>query len=93
MVRLPLEFAASKFLSTSDDIQDGPITALHPGRGPVIANWIMQKLMEEYDTWIPAKFYNGAVWVRLSAQIYLGIDDFAKAADMLLELCERVRAL
>jgi hypothetical protein len=92
MVRLPLEFPPAKFSGAADDSPDGPIPTLHSERGPVIANWIMQKLMKDYDTWIPAKFYNGAAWIRVSAQIYLSIDDFAKAANMLLGLCERVKA-
>ncbi|KAI9691741.1 MAG: putative secondary metabolism biosynthetic enzyme [Bathelium mastoideum] len=92
MVRLPLEFPPVQSSSASDDSSDGSIPALRLERGPVIARWITQKLMEDYDTWIPAQFYNGSAWIRVSAQIYLGIDDFAKAAVMLLELCERVKA-
>jgi hypothetical protein len=34
--------------------------------------------------------YSGSLWVRLSAQVYLTMDDFNKAGRMLAELCRRI---
>lgn len=46
--------------------------------------------MKEFDTFIPAKVYAGAFWVRISGQTYLDIENFEWAAKVLQELCERV---
>lgn len=81
-----------KSFSASDKSSADPLPALHTKKGPVFAKWLTQKLTDDYNTWISVKFYNGAVWMWLSAQIYLGMEDFGKAAGMLLELCRRVKA-
>ena len=65
----------------------GEITA---EEAPVIAKWIMDRAQKEFDTHIPAKIHAGAIWVRLSGQIYLAEEDFGWAARVLKELCERV---
>ena len=53
-VRLPLPFHQAS----------GPDTEMKSGLnfadGPVITRWIMHRLIYEFDTWIPGKFYNGA---------------------------------
>lgn len=79
MVRLPLTFGESKPL-------------LYPGDGPTYVKWIMEQLMQDHDTWIPAKFYRGAIWVRVSAQIYLELKDFEWAARVLGDICDRISA-
>lgn len=77
-VRLPLLFNTER--------QGG----LKFAEGPDVVKWIMDRALCEFNTWIPGKYYAGAVWVRLSAQIYLGIKDFEWAAGVLQGLCERV---
>ena len=57
---------------------------------PVIVKWIMERAQKEFNTHIPAKFHAGAIWVRLSGQIYLEHEDFVWATRVLKELCERV---
>ena len=57
---------------------------------PVIVKWIMERAQKEFNTHIPAKIHAGAIWVRLSGQIYLAEEDFGWAARVLKELCERV---
>ena len=47
--------------------------------------------MEEYSTFIAIIFYGKAWWVRLSAQVYLTIEDFEWAGKVLKEVCERVQ--
>lgn len=51
----------------------------------------MDTLMNKHDTWIPAKFYCGAIWVRISAQTYLDLVDFEWAAQVLSKLCQQVQ--
>lgn len=84
-VRLPLQFRQSE--AQESDAGNG----LDPTDGPVIVKWLMERAMREFDTWIPGKFYGGAAWVRLSAQIYLELRDFEWAATVLQKLCERIR--
>lgn len=63
-----------------------------PSEGARIAKWIQERLPEEYDTYIPTKFFQNEFWSRLSGQIYLTIDDFDWAAKALQELCIRAKA-
>lgn len=83
-VRLPLEFYQLDLRSAAAS------HALDAIDGPDVVRWLMGRAMCEYNTWIPGKFYGGAAWVRLSAQIYLETKDFEWAATVLLKLCERV---
>lgn len=77
-VRLPLLFHTES--------QDG----LADAEGPDVVKWIMDRVLCEFNTWIPGKFYAGAIWMRLSAQTYLEINDFEWAAGVLQGLCDRV---
>ncbi|RYP26926.1 hypothetical protein DL766_006567 [Monosporascus sp. MC13-8B] len=54
--------------------------------GRRIAKWIQEKTPQEYETYIPTKFYQGQFWSRISGQIYLTVDDFEAAGKILLEL-------
>ncbi|KAI0114369.1 pyridoxal phosphate-dependent transferase [Nemania sp. FL0031] len=54
-------------------------------------NWMMRTMVEEYKTFIALIIHEGQLWARLSAQVYLDIEDFEWAGHMLLELCERVK--
>ncbi|KAL6720092.1 hypothetical protein ACLMJK_002013 [Lecanora helva] len=74
-VRLPFDFAHGG-LEASD--------------GPGVVKCLMDHAMTDFDTWTPARFYGGAVWVRLSAQIYLEMKDFTWAGEVLLKLCHRI---
>ncbi|KAL3427278.1 aminotransferase family protein [Phlyctema vagabunda] len=54
--------------------------------------WLLDTAMVEYRTFVPF-LYNQREkkwWVRLSAQIYLDLDDFKVTAGILKTLCERV---
>ena len=83
--RLPLPFCPED--TPSLEAQGG----LDAAEGPIIVTWIMDRAMRDYNTWIPRKFYGGAVWVRLSAQIYLEMKDFEWAGGVLNTLCGRVK--
>ena len=84
-VRLPLRFNHQESL---DKNAKGTLDAAN---GTKIVTWLMNCAMYEYNTWVPGKFYDEAVWVRLSAQIYLELKDFEWAGGMLNELCVRAQ--
>ncbi|CAD0084095.1 unnamed protein product, partial [Aureobasidium vineae] len=60
------------------------------GKPVKIAQWISATLVEEYNTFIAIIFYGGSFWVRLSAQIYLTMEDWDWAGKVLKQVCERV---
>ena len=83
-LRLPLLFRQPE--ASSMEVQGG----LDAADGPKVVKWIMDRALCEFNTWIPVNFYNGAAWVRISAQIYLEMKDFKWAGAVLQGLCERV---
>ncbi|KAI8953112.1 pyridoxal phosphate-dependent transferase [Xylaria longipes] len=54
-------------------------------------DWMMRTMVKEYKTFIALIIHAGRLWARLSAQVYLDMEDFEWAGHMLLELCERVK--
>lgn len=75
-VRLPLDFATLAGGETQKAVK--------------IAQWISSTLVDEYDTFIAIIYYGGALWARLSAQIYLTMDDWEWGANVLKQVCQRV---
>lgn len=75
-VRLPLDFHAI----SGDD----------RAKALKVAQWIAKTLVEEYDTFIAIIVHADAWWVRLSAQVYLDMEDWSWAGKTLKEVCERV---
>ena len=71
-IRLPLPFD-----NTSMHSRPG---SLHPSDGPGIAGWIGRQIM------IPTGFCNGAVWVRLNSHVYLDMEAFRYAANVLQKI-------
>lgn len=61
------------------------------GRG--IAKWMQELTPAEYETYIPIKFYAGGFWCRISGQVYLTLEDFKRAAEILLLICRRAKAV
>ncbi|KAK8080839.1 pyridoxal phosphate-dependent transferase [Apiospora hydei] len=66
--------------------------ALPAAEVPAVTNWILGKLMKDYNTFIPLFHGNGKIWARMSAQVYLELEDFEWAGRALLEICQRVAA-
>lgn len=83
-VRLPLQFHQSE--DTDSKTQGMP----NSDDGPRVVKWVMDRLLCEFDTWLPGKFYGGAAWMRFSAQIYLEMKVFEWIGNVLKALCERV---
>ncbi|PQE20532.1 hypothetical protein CJF30_00001846 [Rutstroemia sp. NJR-2017a BBW] len=52
--------------------------------------WMVDTLMKDYNTWIMIAYLEGKWWTRLSAQVYLDMEDFEWAGRTLKELCMRV---
>ena len=84
-VRLPLRFSGQGPLDLN------PSDTLSGEDGEKIVAWLQECAMCEYNTWIPTKFYDGNVWVRLRAQIYLELKDFEWPGGVLKELCVRAQ--
>lgn len=55
-----------------------------------VAQWIAEKLALEYDAYIAIYIHGGKLWTRLSAQIYIDLEDVERGAQVLKVLCERV---
>ncbi|KAI0173203.1 PLP-dependent transferase [Hypoxylon sp. FL1284] len=65
---------------------------LTPEQGASSLKWMEERMVKDYGTFIPLFQYNGRLWARLSAQVYLDIEDFEWAGRMLLKLIERVKS-
>ncbi|KAI0878714.1 aminotransferase family protein-like protein [Hypoxylon argillaceum] len=85
-VRLPLDIDREGEASNARES-----SGILPGEAQDVANWITERSVNEFDTYIAVRYYAGAFWTRLSGQIYLDRSDFAWAAGVLLELCARAR--
>ena len=61
----------------------------NPEDAPTIVRWIIDRALLDFDIPIMTKFHAGAIWIRLSGQVYVELRDFERAAEVLKELCER----
>jgi selenocysteine lyase/cysteine desulfurase len=52
--------------------------------------WMLTTLIDDYKTFMSLFIHGGRFWARISAQVYLGIEDYEWAGKVLKELCERV---
>lgn len=77
-VRLPLKVGEGR-----GEVREGDVAG--------VTQWLVVRMVEEFDTFMAVVFYAGAWWVRLSGQIYLEVGDFEWAGRVLKGLCERVR--
>jgi hypothetical protein len=57
-----------------------------------LQRWLNATGAKEFDTFLQVDFYNGFLWCRFSAQIYLEFKDFEWAAPVLKGLCDRAAA-
>lgn len=58
-----------------------------------LTQWMMRTGNSDYDTAIAMGVHDGRLWARLSATMYLDMDDFVCAAQTLQELCKRAASL
>ena len=52
--------------------------------------WMLVTMKDDYKTFMSMFVHGGRFWVRISAQVYLGLEDYEWGAGVLKELCERV---
>lgn len=55
-----------------------------------VESWFFKSLFEEFKCTAPVFAHDGKMWVRMSAQIWLEVDDFRYCARALLDLCKRI---
>lgn len=90
-VRMPLAFKDDKEVNPHvPDPSSSPFSLLSMKDAKPVCEWMQSRLIMEYDTF--AKFYphGGWLWLRLSGQIYLEIEDFEWIGNIARILCERV---
>ncbi|KAF2503374.1 PLP-dependent transferase [Lophium mytilinum] len=84
-VRLPLDVDAIVKVTASKGLTNSPAEVQS-----LVRDWMVERMVEEYDTFIAMMVYGGAWWVRFSGQVYLDMEDFEWAGTVLKELCGRV---
>lgn len=55
-----------------------------------VMEWFLRTLIEKHDTYVAIFAYRKKLWVRLSAQVFLDIEDFQATAQILKEVCDMV---
>jgi hypothetical protein len=79
-VKLPLKFKNDNERNEGFELEEAG----------AIAKWINMTAVKEFDTYLQIAFHTGAMWVRLSGQIYVEVGDFEWVGWRLKEICERV---
>ncbi|KAK0647112.1 aminotransferase family protein-like protein [Cercophora newfieldiana] len=69
--------------------EEGPSSAADMDK---VIGWIRTVANKEFDTYLQPFFYRGALWTRLSAQVYLDTADFEWAAQTLVAISSRLRS-
>lgn len=65
-------------------------TVLSPEDAGKALQWMLTAMIEDYSTFMALFMHGDRMWVRISAQVYLGVEDYARAAEVLAALCARV---
>ncbi|KKK17946.1 hypothetical protein AOCH_004440 [Aspergillus ochraceoroseus] len=93
-VRLPVRIGSGQFVAESGS----GIKVRKDARGEVtvscedvgrLSGWIQDQLVER-GTFVPVFAHGGALWTRLSAQVYLDISDFEWLGGVLKEICSEI---
>ena len=69
---------------------DGGSVSVSPEEWPRVVNWMERVFVNEYKTFVAHVKVDNRVWVRISAQVYLDLQDYEFAGNMLKEICERI---
>lgn len=69
-----------------------PLEAQAFDAGKTVA-WVQETLIKEFETFLPIYLFQGTLYTRLSAQVWLEESDFVWAGERLKELCERAKAM
>lgn len=87
-VRLPLSV-----VNDQQHTRSAPVKAAKPiplSLVPQVTQFLTSSCVSEHATFIAFIFYRGCWWARLSAQIYLDLEDFEYGARVLDALCTRI---
>jgi selenocysteine lyase/cysteine desulfurase len=87
-VALPLAVQPGEGKTLEGDVAGLP--AIPQSDVSAVTNWILQTLIDEHKTFVALFVYGGQWWARLSAQVFLELDDFEWAGQTLKGVCERV---
>ncbi|KAI9757433.1 MAG: hypothetical protein M4579_003449 [Chaenotheca gracillima] len=68
-----------------------PIAGIDIKYADTVVGWMQRAMADDGSTFIAIFFHNGSWYARLSAQVYLTIDDFGFGARVLEDVCEKVR--
>jgi selenocysteine lyase/cysteine desulfurase len=81
-VRLPLDAASLQKMAAQAGVGVDKV-------GMLVRDWVSRTLVDEHHTNIATMWYGGAWWVRMSGQVYLDIEDFEWAAEVLVKVSTR----
>lgn len=85
-VNLPLKFEEVKSIAEKAGKEIDEVDLQYK-----IRDWLTMRFVREHDTFLALGFYGGVWFVRLSATVYLDVDDFEWAGKVMMEECERVK--
>lgn len=95
-VRLPITVGASVSVSVVDEQGEknlSPSSPWHisPEEVGRVVDYMQATFVHEFATFIVVYGYGGALWARLSGQVYLDLADWEWCGNVLAEVCARVR--
>lgn len=61
------------------------------GKAVEAAQWMSKVMVDEHDTFLALLIHGDALWVRLSAQVYLVEEDFKWGGEVLKKVCEQAK--
>jgi hypothetical protein len=85
-VKLPFTIREHNELSDTD-----PADSIGPADVGSLLLWLRDTAVTELDTYLQMAYHSGYMWIRLSGQIYLELNDFEWVGPKLKELCDRGR--
>uniref|UniRef100_L2G240 Aminotransferase family protein n=1 Tax=Colletotrichum fructicola (strain Nara gc5) TaxID=1213859 RepID=L2G240_COLFN len=89
LVNVALPMVMSEHAETPSTGPDGTVTVPESLAYPIV-DWMVETLVQDYQTFVALFWHNGRWYMRLSAQVYLDEEDFEWAGHTLKELCSRV---
>lgn len=89
-VCLPIKISSSTDDNAGEAVEGGGQVTIPAADVTNVLQWMQRELPEHYDTFVPTYLFQGELWARVSAQVYLEMDDFVWTAEVLQKLVARV---
>lgn len=83
-VKLPFTFASQGSTLARDSAR-----SIDQADTGTLQKWLNIMAVKEHDTYLQIEFHSGYMWVRLSGQTYLELEDFEWIGPRLKTLCNR----